>query len=672
MTDDLDEQSMQQLGGISDIMGSNGTTFENAYVTLPLCCPSRATFLRGQYAHNHEIIHNVLEREGGEKKFRLGLDQSTIATWLKNAGYRTGYIGKYLNDYEGTYIPPGWHEWFVLNGAPRDPFVNDNGQSITITGNSTDVFAKEASDFIATSSANPEPFFAVVGTHAPHEPPAVAERHQGSFPNTPLPKPANFDEADISDKPQWLRKYPRLTQAQIDALEQQYRERLRSMLAVEDLLRKIVATLDETDELANTYIFFTSDNGWHMGNHRLYPAGKLKPYEEDIGVPLMVRGPGVPTAEVRQELIINNDLAPTIADLADAPTPAFVDGSSFAPLLTNSPPPSWRTAFLEEVLTGNTHKSVHTQKYMFVEYDTGEHELYDLSVDPYQLQSQPRTTANGQLYSELQARLNALRNCSGTGTTTASCRAAEGFSDTTTPTDSDLDGVADDIDNCLSVANPDQADQDGDGVGDACEGAPPMDTTKPQITITTPPQGATYTLGQSVAASYSCTDADSGVDSCQGPVSDGANIDTSSADTKTFTVNATDNSGNTNTVSHTYTVNAPTTPGGDTTPPTLMSTVPGSGATGVSPSINNVKATFSEAMMASSITGQTFMLFKNGSTTKVAATVSYDPSTRTAKLNPTNNLQRGVTYRTVLTTGVQDVAGISLVQQKEWLFTVRR
>jgi Ca2+-binding RTX toxin-like protein len=199
------------------------------------------------------------------------------------------------------------------------------------------------------------------------------------------------------------------------------------------------------------------------------------------------------------------------------------------------------------------HKSVHTQTHMFTEYATGDYELYDLVLDPDQLQSK-RRAGNEQLYSTLQTRLNALRACFGEG-----CRSAEGFPDTTTPTDSDGDGVADDIDNCLSVANPDQADTDGDGVGDACEGAPPSDTTDPQITITTPPQGATYTLGQSVAASYSCTDADSGVASCQGPVTNGANIDTSSTGTKTFTVDATDNAGNTNTVSHTYTVNAPTT-----------------------------------------------------------------------------------------------------------------
>jgi arylsulfatase A-like enzyme len=558
MTDDLDEQSMQQLPGITSIMrgdpmSTNGITFENAYVTYSLCCPSRATILRGQYPHNHGILGNFPPL-GGEGKFReQGLDESTVATWLNDAGYQTKYIGKYMNGYDDLYKPLDWDEWFVLQGSSSSTQVNDDGRSVQLAGHSTDVFAQEASDFIARSHENPEPFFVLVGTKAPHRPPEVANRYKDRFATTPLPRPPNFDEEDVSDKAKWLQAYPRLSQAEIDDTQKLYRERLRSMLSVEDLLRQTITTLDQTGELDNTYIFFTSDNGFHLGQHRL-TRGKRTSYEEDIGIPLMVRGPGVPANEVRQQLVLNNDFAPTIADLADASIPAFVDGSSFAPLLTGSPPSTWRTAFLEEGTLETigsdtptpTHKSVHTRQHVFLEYaETAEHELYDLIADPAQLQSQPRTTANAPLYDELQARLNALRNCSEQNPSVVSCRSAEGFSDTTAPT--------------------------------------------------------------------------------------------------------------------------------------VVSTVPGSGAMGVSPSINNVKATFSEAMDASTtdgdpstITPTTFMLFTNGSTTQVAAKVSYDSSTRTAKLNPNNNLQRGVTYRAVLTTGVQDVAGNPLAQQKEWLFTVKR
>ena len=551
LTDDLDERSMQDLSGIRDIMGTRGTTFENAYVTYSLCCPSRATILRGQYPHNHEIIGNGLP-EGGEEKFRnLGLDQSTVAIWLDNAGYRTKLIGVYMPNYlfkDGLYVPPGWDEWFALRDGhynlsdPTQAVVNEDGQMTTLGDHSSDVFADKASDFIRRSSVNPAPFFVMVGTRAPHAPPEVADRYKDQFSTTPLPRPANFDEADVSDKARWLRAYPRLSQAEIDNLQTLYRERLRSMLSVEDLLEQTIATLQETGELDNTYIFLTSDNGFHLGNHRLRvtaPVDKKTSYEEDIRVPLMVSGPEVPTGAVRQELVINNDYAPTIADLAGVPTPGFVDGSSFASLLTGSPPPSWRSAFLEEgwfiegrVLTP-THKSVHTQKYMFTEYvDTGERELYDLIADPYQLESKPRA-GNEQLYSDLQTRLNALRTCSRSG-----CRAAE------------------------------------------------WDTR-------------------------------------------------------------------------------------------VISTLPKANAIAVAPTAN-VKATFSEDMLASSITGQTFKLFKQGSTTKIAAAVSYSASTDTAVLNPTDALQRANTYKAVVTTGAKDVAGNPLdqnssttgLQQKVWSFTV--
>jgi N-acetylglucosamine-6-sulfatase len=442
MTDDLDERSMEDLPGIRDIMGSKGTTFENAYVTNSLCCPSRVTILRGQYPHNHRILGNS-PPEGGEPKFRnLGLDKSTIATWLDGDGYRTKHIGKYMNSYKDLYVPPGWDEWFALNrGRDASEEVNEDGHRTTLGGHSAYVFADKASDFIRKSSASPEPFFVMVNTVAPHTPPEVDTRYQDRFATTPLPKPPNFDEADISDKPKWLQRYPRLSPDRTAMEEEEYRNRLRSMLSVEDLLKQTIATLQETGELDNTYVFFTSDHGYHMGNHRLASTeglGKKTPYEEDIGVPLMVRGPGVPAGAVRQELVLNNDFAPTLADLAGASTPAFVDGSSFAPLLTGSPPPAWRRAFLEEgwhssgrTFSPPTHKGVHTQEHMFIEYvDTGDHELYDLQLDPYQLETMPQA-GNEQLYSALETRLNSLRECSGDA-----CRDAEWAANPpTAPTD---------------------------------------------------------------------------------------------------------------------------------------------------------------------------------------------------------------------------------------------
>jgi N-acetylglucosamine-6-sulfatase len=348
-----------------------------------------------------------------------------------------------MNSYSDLYVPSGWDEWYAMIGDhwnlsdPATGKMNNNGQQTTVGGHSTDVFADKASDFIRRSSANAAPFFLWVGTKAPHSPPEVADRYKDQFTTTPLPKEdviLNFNERDVLDKPAWVRSRSVASPTRIAEFEQEYPARLRSMLSVEDLLRKTIATLQETGELNNTCIFFTSDNGYHLGNHRL-GLGKRAPYEEDIGVPLMVRGPGVPAGAVRQELVLNNDFAPTIAELAGASTPSFVDGSSFAPLLTSSPPSSWRTAFLEEgwpngALQVPGHKSVHTQDHMFTEYlDTGERELYDLNADPYQLDSIIQADAP-QLYSTLQSRLNALRACSG-----AECRSAEGFSGTPPPTE---------------------------------------------------------------------------------------------------------------------------------------------------------------------------------------------------------------------------------------------
>ena len=562
MTDDLDERSMEQLGGIRSIMNANGVTFENSFVTYALCCPSRASFFRGQYPHNHGITSD--DATLGAPRFRqLGRDQSTIATWLDGAGYRTKYLGKYLNGYSGSYVPPGWDEWSGFVNCACDNVVYEGGQNVKLVGNSNDVFANKTSDFIRRSSATPDPFFVMVGSRAPHRPPEVADRHLGSFSGAQLPKPPGFDEADVSDKPAWVRSYPRLTQARIDAEQSLYRQRLRSMLPVEDLLRQVIATLEQTGELNNTYIFFTSDNGFHQGQHRLVGGDKKTPYEEDIGVPLMVRGPGVPAGAVREQLVINNDLAPTIADLAGASTPAFVDGSSFAPLLGSSPPSSWRTALLEEGWKPHsppvpTNKGVRTQSHMYVEYETGERELYDLNADPYQLQSKPRA-GNEQLYSALEGRLDALRACSG-----EACRAAE-WGDTPPP----------------------------------------------------PPP--------------------------------------------------------------------PPPPSSDTTPPRVTSTSPAANATGVAPSAN-LTATFSEAMMASSLNPTTFKLLRvnsDGSTTQISnALVSPSADGLRATLDPfgttsTTHLARGARYKAVVTTGAKDVAGLRLDQiasttsqdQKTWTFT---
>jgi N-acetylglucosamine-6-sulfatase len=173
LTDDLSSHDMQYLDGLRNIMAPNGTTFQRAYVSDAVCCPSRATILRGQYPHNHGIRGNVAPA-GGHDKFRsTRKDRSTVATWLNNSGYQTKFIGKYLNGYNERYEPPGWDEWFGWLGEHESKKVYDDGQVREVQGHETDLFANEATGFIRRASANPEPFFLNVWTRAPHTRPAL-------------------------------------------------------------------------------------------------------------------------------------------------------------------------------------------------------------------------------------------------------------------------------------------------------------------------------------------------------------------------------------------------------------------------------------------------------------------------------------------------------------------
>ncbi len=460
------------MPNLRTLLVERGTSFENAFVTDPLCCPSRATFLRGQYAHNHGILSNEPPWGGSEKFHEMGHEGSTMATWLNEEDYQTVFIGKYLNGYgfgedESLYVPQGWDEWHGLAGNYLSNRVNENGHIRNYdpeTYNSTDLFSDKAAGYVrrrvgegAQLISTSEPFFMWLGTKDPHEPATPAVRHEDAFANTPLPRPPSFNEKNISDKPGWLRDNPPLTAEQISGMQGLYRNRLRSLLAVDEMIGDLVAELRKAGELDNTYIVFTSDNGFHMGEHRML-WGKWTAYEEDIRVPLIVRGPGVPAGRKLDHMVLNNDLAPTLADLAGAEAPPFVDGRSLAPLLTKDPPPprDWRRAFLVEgifetagdlspgiLLTGDPppkdwrqqilstgakapgdwgrpgFEAIRTADHLYVEYETGERELYDLRKDPHQLDN-AYPDADPQLIQNLKERLDALRNCRG-----SFCRIAE-------------------------------------------------------------------------------------------------------------------------------------------------------------------------------------------------------------------------------------------------------
>jgi len=430
VTDDLDAASVKRLPRLRSLLGKEGTTFRNAFVTDPLCCPSRSTILRGQYVHNHGVKSQNGPKGGYEGFKRRGHEHSTVATWLDSGGYRTALVGKYLNGYAERRVPPGWDEWYAWSGKRMSHRLNENGTAryyAPSRHHSTDVLSDKAVEFVRRSSEGGEPFFLYLGYNAPHQPAVPAPRHKGRFDGVRLPRPPSFDERDVSDKPRWIRDGDPLRQSEISGMTDLYRDRLESMLSVEDGLARLISELRASGELENTYIFFTSDNGFHMGQHRLGP-GKMTAYEEDIRVPLMVRGPNVPAGRSVGQIALNNDLAPTFAQLAGVPTPSFVDGRSLVPLLGGGAPPRWRKSFLVEnyrvptpsgLWPAPTNFALRAQNYTYVRYNSGEREYYDLRKDPYQLKSLHDRLGRDRK-AKLDSRLRDLLHCSG-----ASCRTAE-------------------------------------------------------------------------------------------------------------------------------------------------------------------------------------------------------------------------------------------------------
>jgi N-acetylglucosamine-6-sulfatase len=435
MTDDMPERLLHRMPEVHKRIVARGLRFPNAYISESVCAPSRASILTGMYPHNTGVWMNGAESHGGLKVFREeGLEEHTVATWLEKSGYRTGLIGKYMNGYHASYVPPGWAYWAGRDTAGSG--IIENGYVRDYSGQfMTDVFKDKALAFLnqATDQAGDPPFALFVCINAPHLPPEYAARHADLYKDEVLNPPPSFDEADVSDKPQWIRELPRLSDEDRLMLSKWHRNQLRSLRAVDEMVGAILDLLQQRGVLGNTYVVFTTDNGTHMGEHRWWgeKGAKHTAYEEAAGVPLAVRGPGVPAGEIRSQLVLNNDFAPTFADIAGAHVPKEVDGRSLLPLMEGKASGErWRTALLNErPLAGGyqegrlipipAYHALITNRYTYVEYETGERELYNRQEDPYQLESIHKT-ADPALLQALHARLMTLKACAG-----KSCEAAE-------------------------------------------------------------------------------------------------------------------------------------------------------------------------------------------------------------------------------------------------------
>ncbi len=404
----------------------NGVEFTNSFVTTSLCCPNRATILTGLYAFHHGVLDNRAPH-GGATVFN---DSTTLATRLQEAGYQTALVGKYLNDYElmAPRVPPGWNRWAVFAGARLHPkyyhyqLTNEAGNSLRYgslaSDYSSDVLTQKAIAFITKASSDKVPFFLEVSYYAPHIPAVPARRHSGLLSDLPPIHSPSFNEENMKDKIGWLRKLPPLTDSQIRLIDERRTRIFETLLAVDEGVEAIMDRLQALMIADNTVVFFTSDNGYVHGEHRLF-KGKRCPYEECLRVPLIIRAPMfISSPQHDSRMVLSMDLFPTILELAGTSVPREIDGKSLLPLLQGSSE-DLRSDFLFENWHfypegGNyfpTNVGIRTTRWVYAEFPrTGEEELYNLERDPYELQNVAGDPAHAALIESFSKQIKMIRS----------------------------------------------------------------------------------------------------------------------------------------------------------------------------------------------------------------------------------------------------------------------
>jgi N-acetylglucosamine-6-sulfatase len=487
LTDDQAATELAAMPNTQALIGGQGMTFTRAYIPYPLCCPSRASMLTGDYMHNHGVRGN-LGIYGGWERFRAH-ESDTIATRAHDAGYYDVHIGKYMNGYAAGSpiplpVPEGWDEWYgkiseeplyfnyslIEQTGPADvpelAFYGDQTDEYQ-----TDVFRDKALDFLDTLTGPQSPFMMNVWFNAPHGPFDPAPRHLFTLSAAALPRLQGFDEKDLSDKPNWLRKQARkrLGKALKRTIASERRRRLEQLRSVDEAVAAIVAKLEEEGILEDTYIIFASDNGFFRGEHRI-AGGKYLPYDPSSRVPLMIRGPGIPHGVASDELVSAIDIPQTIHEIATGSPNPEADGRSLLPYAENAYLRSTRPLLLEAdtgpgqgsagfdpaeasvsqakvakvrvagrrgvkdldqekmatktVANGNfapAYRAIRTDRYLYVLYANGQTELYDMLIDPAQLRSKHADPRYKWVRRFLFGQLVSLTNCR-----SATCRADAG------------------------------------------------------------------------------------------------------------------------------------------------------------------------------------------------------------------------------------------------------
>jgi N-acetylglucosamine-6-sulfatase len=493
---DVGGVEVQAMPYTQALIANRGITFNRYYVPYPLCCPSRVSLLTGRYTHNNNVRGNV-PPNGGYTGFKArGAYSHNIATWLQGAGYRTVHIGKFLNGYgdepydNGTDLPPGWSVWHSVLRADTNHYfygytLNDKGAIVGPIGDpgswetreygerddfgcplaplngkpclyATDVFSRIASEEIAGTSPE-QPFYLQLDYTAPHGDfrrpagPEPAMRHYNTFAGAPYPhsRSEGFNEGNVNDKPRFIREAPYLSLQEIHTYRVYYQKALESLRSIDEGVKLVVDTLGGLHRLRNTYILFTSDNGFFYGEHRL-TGGKFLAYEPATHLPLLIRGPGIKAGTSTGELAANIDIAPTILELAGAEADKSVDGRSLVPYMQDPALRSRRPILFESFVETNDveangeptaqrarntagasraggratasivappkdYLGIRLGPYKYIEWPSGEKELYDIAKDPNELNNIVRVGNLSPIRAFLHAQLVRLEGCVGRG-----------------------------------------------------------------------------------------------------------------------------------------------------------------------------------------------------------------------------------------------------------------
>ena len=486
------EPTLQVMPNTLRLIAKRGMTFNRYHVSYPLCCPSRVSLLTGRYAHNHNVRGNVPPNAGYTGFYYRAAASHNLATWLQGAGYRTIHIGKFLNGYgdephdNGTTVPPGWSAWHTVVKADTNHYfygytLNNNGLLEGPYGDSgswetreygvrddpgcpfaplnglpcyyeTDALTNLATNELAATSPE-QPFYLQLDYTAPHGDfrrpagPEPAIRHYDWFKGAPFPhgRSEGFAEGNVSDKPSFIRDAPYLSLRDIHTYRVYYQKSLDSLRAIDDGVKQVIDTLGGLGRLRNTYVIFTSDNGFFYGEHRL-TGGKFLAYEPATHMPFLIRGPGIRPNSQTGELTANVDVAPTVLDLAGVEADKSIDGRTMVPFIedpdlrsrrpilfesfvetadveANATPPSSEPA-PAAARPGNgasasilappkDYEGIRLGPYKYIAWPSGEKELYDINKDPNELNNIVRIPNFFPVRNLLHRQLRRLENCIG-------------------------------------------------------------------------------------------------------------------------------------------------------------------------------------------------------------------------------------------------------------------